>query len=159
MRVSKHSLLTLLIFVGLVLGLIVGEVLFRRYQGDVPTSIMAALSFIGDTFFMRLLKMILVPLVASSVIVGVASIGDPTRLGYVGLLTLVYYFATMVAAVVVGVVLVSWIGPGRDFDLTFLESRVAEFEASGESDAIQVEGASGTGLLGAEQYILLHLIS
>ena len=157
-RISKHSLLTLLIFVGLVLGLIVGELLFRLYGGNVPTNVLAALSFVGDTFFMRLLKMILVPLVASSVIVGVASIGDPTRLGYVGLLTVAYYFATMVAAVIVGVVLVSWIGPGRDFDPAFRESRVAEFEISGESDARRVEGASGTGLLGAAQNILLQMI-
>ncbi len=115
MRFSKHSLLTALIFVGLVVGLIVGEVLFRVYEGNVPTNVMSALSFVGDTFFMRLLKMILVPLVVSSVIVGVASIGDPSRLGYVGFVTLVYYFATMAAAVVLGVILVTWIAPGEEF--------------------------------------------
>jgi Na+/H+-dicarboxylate symporter len=76
----------------------------------------------------------------------------------VGLVTLLYYFVTMAAAVILGVMLVTWLEPGRDFDAAFRETRVAEFAASAETDAQQVERASGTGLLGAAQNILLQMI-
>ena len=90
-------LLTWLILGGLVLGVGVGEVLYQAYDGEVPIGVLEGLSFVGNTFFMSLLKMVLVPLVATSVIVGVGAIGNPSRLGRVGSMTLVYYFATMVA--------------------------------------------------------------
>ena len=55
-----------------------GQVLFKVFGGQVPDGILEGFKFVGDTFFIGLLKMVLVPLVASSVIVGVASIASST---------------------------------------------------------------------------------
>ena len=105
-------ILTWLILAGLVLGAVAGQLAYWGFGGEVPAGLLEAFKFVGDTFFMNLLKMILVPLVASSVVVGVASIGDPSELGKVGGMTILYYFATMVLAVLLGVLLVTSFAPG-----------------------------------------------
>ncbi|MAG17060.1 MAG: sodium:dicarboxylate symporter [Phycisphaerae bacterium] len=155
---SKHTFVTIGILIGLVLGAILGEVLYQMYDGAVPDGWLEGLSFVGKTFFMGLLKMVLIPLIASSVLVGVASIGDPSKLGRVGFTTLFYYFSTMLIAVVIGVVLVSTIHPGGDFDLALRDEAVTEFEASGSTAQQRVGGASGTGLWGAVKNITSQIV-
>lgn len=69
--------------------------------------------FVGNDIFIKLLKMLIMPLIISSVIVGVASIGDVSKLGFVGGTTVAYYFITMLIAVTIGLTLVTMINPGR----------------------------------------------
>lgn len=156
MKINKHAIVTIGIFAGLVLGAIVGQVLFVTYEGDVPESTLTGLKFVGDTFFIGLLKMVLVPLVASSVIVGVASIGDPSKLGKVGGWTILYYFSTMVIAVIIGVVLVTTIAPGVGIGEEVRAVGQAAFDTSGKKS--NVEGASGMGLLSALGNIIKQMI-
>ncbi|MBH07130.1 MAG: sodium:dicarboxylate symporter [Phycisphaeraceae bacterium] len=111
-KLSKHTILTIGILAGLIFGGVVGQVMFTAYGGNVPTAALEGFKFIGDTFFIGLLKMVLIPLVVSSVIVGVATIGDPSQLGRVGGWTVLYYLCTMVIAVVLGVFLVTTVAPG-----------------------------------------------
>lgn len=74
--------------------------------------------FCGDVF-LRLLMMIVVPLVLTSMICGITSLGDINRMGKVGIWTLTYYLITGAAAVVLGIVLVQIIQPGVGMDDTF----------------------------------------
>ena len=150
--------LTVLILVGLVVGAIIGEVCYQMYDGQVPESWVAAFDFVGSTCFMNLLKMVLVPLVASSVIVGVSSIGDPGKLGYVGLVTVLYYFTTMFIAVILGVVLVTTIKPGADIETAFRDQQAASFATDGGTAKDRVESASGTGWFGAVRNIVSQII-
>ena len=69
------------------------------------------LRIIGD-IFIRLLKMIIVPLVMASMATGVASIGNIRKLGSIGGKTFVYYMLTTILAVTVGLLLVNIIQPG-----------------------------------------------
>jgi Na+/H+-dicarboxylate symporter len=151
-------LLTVLILVGLVAGAAVGEWLFQRYDGNVPGSIVDTFDFIGRTCFVNLLKMVLVPLVVSSVIVGVTSVGDPADLGWLGLWTVVYYVATMLIAVILGVVLVTTIQPGSGFETAFRDKQVEQFEATEGTAQERTQSASGTGLWGACQNIVKQMI-
>ncbi len=64
------------------------------------------------TLFMRLLRMVVVPLIFTSVVTGVASVGSGRNLGRLGAKTLAYYVATSMLAIVVGLVLVNLIRPG-----------------------------------------------
>jgi Na+/H+-dicarboxylate symporter len=102
--------------------------------------------------------MVLVPLVASSVIVGVASLGDPSRLGYVGLMTLLYYFGTMLVAVLMGLFLVTSIQPGKGIDVAFRDQQVTEFERTAGTEQQRVLEASGQGLFGAFRNIISQLL-
>jgi len=67
--------------------------------------------FLGVTFIL-LLKMIIAPLVLSSIVCGVASLGDVRQLGPMGMKTLVYYISTTFVAVIIGLVLVNLVKPG-----------------------------------------------
>lgn len=76
------------------------------------------------TIFINLLKLIAIPLVLFSIIGGVASLSDVTKLGRVGLKTLTIYLVTTVLAVSVGLLLVNLIKPGERVEETSrLENR------------------------------------
>ncbi len=72
-----------------------------------------AMSFaIGGEIFLRVLKMIVVPLVVASVMTGILGMGDVRKLGKPGLYTVLYYLATTFLAVIVGLVVVNVVRPG-----------------------------------------------
>lgn len=114
---SSRTLLTFLILAGLVLGAVVGNVVYGKSVDDpeMGASFARVCNFVGGDIFMGLLKMLIVPLIISSVIVGVTSVGDFRHLGAIGLKTLAYYFGTMAIAVVIGLVVVNVIKPGVGF--------------------------------------------
>lgn len=158
MKPNKHTILTVGILAGLILGAAVGEWLYRAHSDGVPVGVLEGLSFVGNIFFIGLLKMVLVPLVASSVIVGVSSIGDPNQLGRVGGWTILYYFSTMAAAVVLGVVLVVAVGPGKDFDEAFRRQQTEQFAHTPGGVRERMQYAQDTGLWGAFKNIATQLI-
>ena len=101
------------ILVGLILGAIVGIVL-----GFFPDSVKPFVDnskFFGD-LFIRLLKMIVVPVILFSLIAGAASI-DPGRLGRVGIKIMVYYLFTSALAVAIGLVFANILQPGAGFNI------------------------------------------
>ncbi len=68
-------------------------------------------TFLG-TLFLNALKMLIVPLIMSSIITGVAGIGDSGSMGRLGGKTLLYYLTTSLFAILVGLLLVNLIAPG-----------------------------------------------
>jgi proton glutamate symport protein len=74
-------------------------------------------SWMGD-IFLRLLKMIVIPLILSSIISGVANMGNEGDFGKLGLKTLAYYLTTTVLAIIVGLILVNIIKPGVGMDIS-----------------------------------------
>ena len=74
-------------------------------------SIIGFFDYIG-TMFLNALKMIIVPLIFSSIVMGVAGIGSGGNLGALGGKTLLFYAATTLAAIMVGLVLINVVGPG-----------------------------------------------
>jgi proton glutamate symport protein len=65
-----------------------------------------------STIFLRLLRMIIIPLIISSIISGVVGIGNPKRLGKLGIKTFSYYILTSFIAIVTGLFFVNMIQPG-----------------------------------------------
>lgn len=80
--------------------------------------------FVGDVF-MNALKFIAVPIVLFSLITGVASLNDTTRLGRIGGKTIAIYLCTTALAITVGLVAANVLGPGRGFDPAKRESLVS----------------------------------
>jgi len=72
----------------------------------------AASTEVGGEVFLRLLKMVVVPLVMTSVMGGILGMGDVRKLGKPGLYTVLYYVGTTVFAVVIGLVVVNLFQPG-----------------------------------------------
>ena len=76
-----------------------------------------SLSWMGD-IFMRLIRMVVVPLVFVTLISGVVSMGDPSKLGSLGAKTLAIYMATTLAAITIGLTLAVILQPGAGVDFT-----------------------------------------
>ena len=72
---------------------------------------MNSVAWLG-TLFLNALKMLVVPLVVSSLIVGVAGLGDVTKMGKTGAITILYYMATTAVSVALGLVFVNLLQPG-----------------------------------------------
>jgi DAACS family dicarboxylate/amino acid:cation (Na+ or H+) symporter len=106
------------ILIGLVVGVLAGIGANSLLGGDHPTVVWTTRNItepIG-TLFLRLLLMIVVPLVFSSLVVGVAGVGDIRRLGRVGLKTFAYTLALSAISVVIGLALANTIRPGEKID-------------------------------------------
>lgn len=99
LKFNKKPSLTALILIALVLGFIVGFLLQNHADFAVKY-----IQPIGD-IFLNLLKFIVVPLVLLSIICGIISMKDVTKLGKLGVRTLVYFMLTTVFAVSLGLVL------------------------------------------------------
>ena len=78
-------------------------------------------AWMGD-IFLRALKMVIIPLIFSSIISGVTSMGEGNNLGRMGIKTLSYYLATSTLAILTGLVIVNLVKPGVGVDLGFSES-------------------------------------
>uniref|UniRef100_A0A8D0HG75 Amino acid transporter n=1 Tax=Sphenodon punctatus TaxID=8508 RepID=A0A8D0HG75_SPHPU len=107
-RFLKNNWLLLSTILAVVLGIGVG-VLVREY-GKLSNLDKFYFSFPGEVL-MRMLKLIILPLIISSMITGVAAL-DSSVSGKIGLRAVVYYFCTTVMAVILGIVLVVTIKPG-----------------------------------------------
>lgn len=95
------------ILVALLLGIIVGAI-----WGEGAASI----KWIGD-LFLRLIRMVIVPLVFVTLVSGIVSMGDPAKLGSLGVKTLAIYLLTTLVAIVIGLILVVLIQPGAGISL------------------------------------------
>ena len=113
------NILTILILIGLVAGALVGEYAYFNPEAmELHPTRLDWLKEIGNIVLIRPLKVLIVPLILFSVISGITRIGDPAKLGVVGIATLVYYLATMFMAVSLGAILVTWISPGMLPEIT-----------------------------------------
>ncbi|TXT49671.1 MAG: sodium:dicarboxylate symporter [Spirochaetes bacterium] len=101
------------ILIGLVLGAVVGIVLGFSPQSVKP--FVDNSKFFGD-LFVRLLRMIVVPVILFSLVAGAASIA-PSRLGKVGIKIMVYYLLTSAFAVAIGLVFANILQPGAGFNV------------------------------------------
>jgi proton glutamate symport protein len=102
------------IFIGLILGIVLGAIFYGN------PNIENYLQPIGD-IFIRLIKMIVIPIVISSIVVGVASVGDTKKLGKIGGKTILYFEIITTIAIVVGLLAANLFNPGAGVDMDKLE--------------------------------------
>ncbi|MEK3764159.1 cation:dicarboxylate symporter family transporter [Solibacillus sp. FSL K6-4121] len=121
------------ILIGLVLGVIVGAVFF----GD--ENVQSYLQPLGD-IFLNLIKMIVVPIIISTLIVGVAGTGDMKQLGRLGGKTLIYFEVITTVAIVVGLLAANLFQPGAGIDMNELQ----QTDISSYVETSEQEEAKGT---------------
>jgi len=106
------------ILIGLAVGVIAGVAVNRMLGGDHPAVVWTVDNItqpVGQ-LFLRSLLMIVVPLVFSSLVVGIAGIGDVRKLGRVGLKSFAYCLVISGISVVIGLTLANTIKPGKRID-------------------------------------------
>ena len=101
------------ILVGLILGIIVGAVFFGN------PSVEKYLQPIG-TMFINMIKMIVVPIIVSTLILGVAGTGDIKQLGKLGGKTLIYFELVTTFAIIIGLFAANIFQPGEGIDMSSL---------------------------------------
>ena len=125
----KQNGLLYLMIAGIVLGI---------FSGWMFGSKMLAVEWIGE-MFLDALKMLVVPLIISSMIVGIAGLGDIRKVGKTGLIALGYFMTTTCIAVAIGLVMVNIIEPGVAVEMTVeqVPEKVAGKEAVGITDILK----------------------
>lgn len=136
---KKKMGLTSKIFIGLIGGLILGVVLNlwipNSYFRD--TILVDGVFYVVGNGFIRLMKMLVVPLVFCSLVCGSSAIGDTKSLGKVGGKTIVFYLLTTALAVTVAISVATLIRPGVGLDMSSIETNeVAVAENVSVSDTI-----------------------
>ncbi len=131
MKEKKKISITMLIFIGLVLGVLVGFIM--------PTWLFTPLSVIAS-IYMAALRMMIYPLVFCSVVVGIVGIGDITKTGKIGLHSILWYTITTVVASALGLVIPKMLHLGEGITIA--------------STGATVEAATFDGLLGTVTNII-----
>ena len=116
---------TLIILIAMVLGVVVGGVAHDS-GADAATLAQAAgyLAVVTD-LFLRMIKMIIAPLVFSTLVVGIAHMGGTGSLGRIGLRTMGWFLFASVISLLLGIVMVSLLQPGVGLGLPLPEANAA----------------------------------
>jgi proton glutamate symport protein len=138
------------ILISLVLGALAGWLSADDAQ-LFGVHLIGVYDFVG-TLFLNGLKMLIVPLIASSIIVGVAGIGSSANLGRLGGKTLGFYLLTTLAAIVVGLILVNLVRPGE------IDGQPVQELLALDSNGSDIEAAVGDRGVGDVVDIFLRMV-
>jgi len=114
---------TLYVAIALILGIVVGEVLNLTLGSSGMAQPNSALSQIIEIFsvltdiFLRLIKMIIAPLVFSTLVVGMAKMGDIQTVGRIGIKALLWFFSASIFSLLLGMLLVNVLEPGSSLHI------------------------------------------
>ena len=139
------------ILIGLGVGVLAGVTVNQVFGGNHPRVawVVDNITHPVGQLFLRLLLMIVVPLVFSSLVVGVAGIGDIRKLGRVGAKSFAYCLIISAISVVIGLTLANTIQPGRKIDPATSEALQARYatDASKTVQAAQASSSTSTPLM------------
>ncbi len=128
---KKKIGLTTKIFIALLFGAVFGMVLcYLVPAGEIRDEIIVdgVLYVIGQGFI-RLMKMLVVPLVFCSLVCGSMAIGDTKKLGTVGVRTIAFYLVTTALAITIALGVGNLLDPGKGLDMSAVQSNAASVEA------------------------------
>ncbi|APG62125.1 dicarboxylate/amino acid:cation symporter [Sphingorhabdus lutea] len=111
--------LTWYILVGMILGVIAGYIAYSLYGHDAAAAKEISKNFklLAD-IFLQLVKMIIAPLVLSTIVVGIAHMGDSAALGRIGGRALLWFITASLVSLSLGLILVNLMKPGVGLPLT-----------------------------------------
>ena len=104
-KISLHWQIIICMILGTFAGIIFNSIGFEE------NTIYTLIILMGD-IFIRLLKMVIVPLIFTSIIIGVSSIKNRSKIGRLGVKTFLYYVSTSLIAILIGLFLANSIEPG-----------------------------------------------
>src|SRR6266851_4732604 len=106
--------LTTVIFIGMVLGIFVGYACNVMWPDPQTAKAIAGYISLMTDIFLRLIKMIIAPLVFSTLVVGVAHMGDTKAIGRIGLKAMAWFVSASLVSLLLGMVMVNLLRPGAD---------------------------------------------
>ena len=127
---KKKISLTSKIFIALIVGAVTGMVLhYRVPDGNIKNDVIVeGVLYVLGQGFIRLMKMLVVPLVFCSLVCGSMAIGDTKKLGNVGGKTLAFYLVTTAVAVAVALGIGTLLRPGIGLDMSKIQVNASDIE-------------------------------
>jgi Na+/H+-dicarboxylate symporter len=113
----RKNKLTYSIIIAMIVGVIVGYIVHESASADFLKSFASNIKLLG-TIFIRLVKTIIAPLVFSTLVVGIAKLGDIKTVGRVGGKAMIWFISASLTSLLIGMVLVNFFKPGSYIDLT-----------------------------------------
>ncbi|MEO1252067.1 MAG: dicarboxylate/amino acid:cation symporter [Pseudomonadota bacterium] len=123
------------VFLGLALGVIFGFAVSNTMDEARSTALLEDVRVVGD-IFIALIRLVIIPLIFMTLVAGVLALGDPKKLGTIGLKTIFLYLVTTFFANIIGLSMGLIFRPGVGVDLGGAEPRVVSAEAAGFWDRI-----------------------
>jgi Na+/H+-dicarboxylate symporter len=120
---QKANHQTLYVTIALALGIIVGELLNLTLAQSETGAAHPAFAHIIEIFtvlthiFLRLVKMIIAPLVISTLVVGMAKMGDTQTVGRIGTKAILWFFSASIFSLLLGMLLVNVLEPGKSLHI------------------------------------------
>lgn len=108
----KANKLTLRIMIGMVLGIIAGYAVNKMGLSAAALKEASSYFSLASDIFLRLIKMIIAPLVFSTVVSGIANMGDSKSVGRVGVKSLFWFITASIISLLLGCLLANFIQPG-----------------------------------------------
>jgi Na+/H+-dicarboxylate symporter len=116
-RVMMGKKFTTLILIGMILGIAIGWACNAAFPDPKTAAQVAGYISIITDVFLRLIKMIIAPLVFSTLVVGIAHMGDSTSVGRIGGKTMLWFIGASLASLLLGMIVVNLLQPGVGLNL------------------------------------------
>jgi Na+/H+-dicarboxylate symporter len=120
-----RSRLTTIILIGMVLGILVGYACHTLWPDPKTAKTIADYISLITEVFLRLIKMIIAPLVFSTLVVGVAHMGDTKAVGRIGAKAMAWFIAASLVSLLLGMILVNLLRPGDNLNLPLPDAEAA----------------------------------
>ncbi|MBD0444520.1 glutamate/aspartate:proton symporter GltP [Acinetobacter sp. ABJ_C1_1] len=131
------------ILIALILGIVVGAVLHN--QPEIKDSIVTNVLTPLGKIFISLIKMIVIPIVFSTLILGIAGVGSTKSLGRLGFKTILYFEIITTIAILVGLVAANIFHPGSGIDMSQLvQTDISQYKHTTEEVQSQSHGIMQT---------------
>jgi Na+/H+-dicarboxylate symporter len=114
---GKKNRLTLFILVAMALGVLTGYLVHERCGPDSIRSFSDLIKILSN-IFIRLVQMIIAPLIFSTLVVGIAKLGDLKTVGRVGGKAILWFITASLVSLLIGLVLVNYFKPGQYINLS-----------------------------------------
>src|SRR6202163_2916006 len=120
-----RSRLTTIIFIAMVLGILTGYACNTLWPDPKTAAAIAGYISLMTDIFLRLIKMIIAPLVFTTLVVGVAHMGDTKAIGRIGGKAMIWFISASLVSLLLGLVLVNLLRPGDNLNLPLPDAQAA----------------------------------
>src|SRR5258706_86434 len=125
MTAMRSQKLTTVIFIGMVLGILVGWACNTMWPNPQTAATIAGYISLMTDIFLRLIKMIIAPLVFSTLVVGVAHMGDTKAIGRIGGKAMLWFVSASLVSLLLGMMMVNILRPGDNLNLPLPDASAA----------------------------------